>query len=67
MSLPNDISRCAGRLNWGETESSFCHERQQCARYLELLARPNCNHVPVAMALRVQGGPCAEIIRVEAR
>lgn len=36
MNLPNDVSRCVGRLDFGHTTDSFCPHRSVCERHLQM-------------------------------
>lgn len=54
MTLPNDVSPCAGRFGLGP-DDPICPRREQCARYQALLAwshgRPIPVQIPVATGL----------------
>lgn len=41
MNLPNDVSRCIGRLDW---DDAVCPHREGCQRYIQLIA--DLNMVP---------------------
>jgi hypothetical protein len=43
MNLPNDVSRCAGKLNWND-DPDICQYRNKCERYLQL-ARDEANGI----------------------
>jgi hypothetical protein len=53
MSLPHDVSRCAGRPHGLGADDPICERRATCARYRDLLAWPEGEPVwiPVAMGL----------------
>ena len=56
MTLPRDISRCAGRFGLGPVDP-ICPRRTECARYVALINRGGANadgawiDVPVAAGL----------------
>jgi len=68
MTLPLDVSRCAGRYDFDPLSSETCPERKTCQRYMAWVAWdrkagiPNYKGIPVTMAKR----DCEHKIEVDA-
>lgn len=56
--LPNDVSRCAGRIGGLGPDDPICERRDQCLRYLALLAWPAGKSIP--LAIPVHTGLCRD-------
>lgn len=58
--LPDDVSRCAGRIGGLGPDDPVCARRDRCMRYLAMLAQPMDEpyppHTPVHTALCRDGG-----------
>ena len=59
MTLPRDLSRCAGRFGLGP-DDPVCPRREQCARYVALLARDGADETGAWIGVPVATGLCRE-------